>query len=56
MDLLTYIKSIVRPFKLGGQEYRLIRSAVINWRPGNFFKTILLIQSHERNIKPYIAA
>jgi hypothetical protein len=34
----------------------LIRSAVINWRPGKFFKKILTIQSHERNVKPFRAA
>jgi hypothetical protein len=34
----------------------LIQSAVINWRPGKFLKKILMIQSHERNIKPFRAA
>jgi hypothetical protein len=31
--------------RICGREYRLIRSEIINWRPGNFFK-ILIIQSH----------
>jgi hypothetical protein len=44
----------VRPFELGG-ETRLIRSTVINWRPGKFVK-FLMIQSHERNIKSFSAA
>ncbi len=34
----------------------LIRSAEINWRPGKFFKKMLMIQSHERNIKSFRAA
>jgi hypothetical protein len=40
---------------LGG-ESRLIRYAVINCRLGKFFLQILMIQSHERNIKPFRAA
>jgi hypothetical protein len=38
-----------RPFELGG-ETRLVRSPVINWRPGKFFFITLMIQSHQRNI------
>jgi hypothetical protein len=30
------VKGIVRPFERGG-ETRLIRSNVVNWRPGKFF-------------------
>ncbi len=41
---------IVRPFELG--ETRLIRSTVTKCRPSKF----LMIQSHERNIKPFRAA
>ncbi len=45
----------VQPFELKGVT-RLIRSAVKNWRSGNFLKSFLMIQSHERNIKPFTAA
>ncbi len=45
-------KCIAQPFELGG-ETRLIRSTV-RWRTSFFF--ILMIQSHERKIKPYSAA
>jgi hypothetical protein len=33
-----------------------IRSTAINWRPGKFSYKILMIQSHEGNIKPFSAA
>jgi hypothetical protein len=49
------LKGIFQPFELGG-ETRLIRPAVINCRPGRFFKNCLMIQSHERSIKPFSAA
>jgi hypothetical protein len=48
-------KGIVQPFELKCVT-RLIRSAVKNWRSGNFFKSFLMTQSHERSIKPYTAA
>jgi hypothetical protein len=40
------LKGIFQPFELGSVA-RLIRSAVINWRPGKFF--FIMIQSHERS-------
>ncbi len=46
------LNGIVRQFELWG-ETGLIRSPVINWRPNKFLKIILMIQSHERNIKPF---
>ena len=49
------IKGTVQPFKLKGVT-RLIRSAVKKWRSGNFLKSFLMIQSHERSIKPFTAA
>jgi hypothetical protein len=49
------VKGIVQPFELKGVT-RLIRSAVKNWRSGNFLKSFLMIQSHERSIKPFTAA
>jgi hypothetical protein len=49
------LKGIVQPFELKGVN-RLIRSAVKNWRSGNFFQSFLMIQSHERSIKPLTAA
>ncbi len=45
------LKGIVRSFEFGGVT-RLIRSGIINWRPGNFL-FILMIKSHERSIKPF---
>jgi hypothetical protein len=50
-----WVKGTVQPFKLKGLT-RLIRSAVKNWRSGNFLKSFLMIQSHERSIKPFTAA
>jgi hypothetical protein len=47
-------KGIVQPFEFGGLT-RLIRSGIINWRPGKFF-FILMLQSHEMSIKPFTAA
>ncbi len=35
---------------------RLIRFAVKKWRSGNFFKSFLMTQSHERSITPFTAA
>jgi hypothetical protein len=49
------LKGIVQPFELLG-ETRLIRSAVKYWKPGKFLKQNLMIQSHERSIKPFSAA
>jgi hypothetical protein len=48
-------KGIVQPFELKGLT-RLIQSAVKNWRSGNFLKSFLMIQSHERSIKLFTAA
>jgi hypothetical protein len=48
-------KGIFQPFELGS-ETSLIRSAVINYRPGNFLKKFLMIQSNERIITPFTAA
>jgi hypothetical protein len=48
-------KGIVQPFELKGVT-RLIRSAVKNWRSGNFLKSFLMIQSQERSIIPFTAA
>jgi hypothetical protein len=45
---LSEVKDTVQPFKLKGVT-RLIRSAVKNWKSGNFLKCFLMIQSHERN-------
>jgi hypothetical protein len=47
----SLFKGIVRPFELGG-ETRLIRSAVKYWKHGTFKKKIM-IQPHERSIKPF---
>jgi hypothetical protein len=46
------IKGILQLFELGS-ETRLIRSAVINWRPRKFLNLFLMIQSHERSINPF---
>jgi hypothetical protein len=45
-------KGIVQPFELKGVT-RLIQCAVKNWRSGNFFKSFLMIQFHERSIIIY---
>jgi hypothetical protein len=52
---LAVLKGIVQPFERGG-ETRLIRSAVKYWKAGKFLKRNLMIQSHERRIKPFSAA
>jgi hypothetical protein len=49
------IKGIVQPFELKCVT-RLLRFAVKNWRSGNFFKSFLMTQSHERSIKPFTVA
>jgi hypothetical protein len=49
-----FLKGIVRPFEFGGVP-SFIRSGIINWRPGRFFK-ILMIKSHERSVKSFTAA
>jgi hypothetical protein len=48
-------KGIVQPFELKGVS-RFIQTGVKNWRSGNFLKSFLMIQSHERSIKPFTAA
>jgi hypothetical protein len=40
---------IVQSFELAGVT-RLIRSAIINWRSGKFFKKNLMIQSHNMSL------
>ncbi len=52
---ISKVKGIVQPFELKCVT-RLIRSAVKNWRSGNFLKSFLMTQSHERSIKPFTAA
>jgi hypothetical protein len=52
---LECLNGIFQPFELGG-ETMLIPPAVINWRPGKFFFKFLIIQPHERSIKPFSAA
>jgi hypothetical protein len=52
---LCTIKGTVQTFVLKCVT-RLIRSAVKNWRSGNFLKSFLMKQSHERSIKPFPAA
>ncbi len=51
----TILKGIVQPFELGGVT-SLIRSAVKFFKAGHFQKKILMIQSHERSLKPISAA
>ncbi len=48
-------KGIFQPFELGA-ETSLIRSAVKFCKAGHFQKKILMIQSHERSLKPISAA
>jgi hypothetical protein len=48
-------KGIVQPFELGGGTI-LILSAVKYWKSGKLKKLFLMIQSHERSIKPISAA
>ncbi len=38
-----------------GDAARLTRSAVKYWNPGKFLFKFLMIQSHERSIKPFSA-
>jgi hypothetical protein len=52
---MQILKGTVQPFEPKGVT-RLIRSAVKNWRSGNFLNSFLMIQSHERSIKPFTAA
>ncbi len=49
------LKGIVQPFELGGVT-SLIRSAVRFCKAGHLNKKILMIQSHERSLKPISAA
>jgi hypothetical protein len=48
-------KGIVRPFEFRGVTW-LIRSGIINLRPGKFIFFFLMIKSHERSIEPFTAA
>ncbi len=50
-----FFKGIFQPFELGGMT-RLIQSAVKICKAGRLKKKILMIQSHERNLKPISAA
>jgi hypothetical protein len=54
-NLFQILKGIVQPFGRGVESI-LIRSLLLNWRPGKFKNFFLMIQSHERNIKPFSAA
>jgi hypothetical protein len=57
-EIITYVpvfKGVVQPFELGGVA-RHIRSAVKNWRSGKFVNFFLMIQSHERSLKPFSTA
>ena len=49
------IKGIVQPFELGPVT-SLVRSAVKFCEAGHFQKKFLMIQSHERSLKPISAA
>jgi hypothetical protein len=49
------VKGIFQPFELG-VETSLIRSAVNFFKAGHFQKIFLMIQSHERSLKPISAA
>jgi hypothetical protein len=49
------VKGLFQPFELGA-ETSLIRSAVKFFKAGHFKKKILMIQSHERSLKPISAA
>ncbi len=53
LDKKKIFKGTVRPFELGGRAYRLIRSTVINWRPGNFLFlfTVTFSQEEHKTIK-----
>jgi hypothetical protein len=52
---VTYFKGIVQPFELGPVT-SLVRSAVKFCEAGHFQKKFLMIQSHERSLKPISAA
>jgi hypothetical protein len=47
--------TLFQPFELGA-ETSLIRSAVKFFKAGHFQKIFLMIQSHERTLKPISAA
>jgi hypothetical protein len=49
------LKGIVQPFELGPVT-SLVRSAVKFCEAGHFQKKFLMIQSHERSLKPISAA
>jgi hypothetical protein len=49
------VKGIVQPFELGPVT-SLVRSAVKFCEAGHFQKNFLMIQSHERSLKPISAA
>jgi len=55
ISLDNTFKGIFQPFELGA-ETSLIRSAVKFFKAGHFQKKILMIQSHERSLKPISAA
>jgi hypothetical protein len=52
---ILYVKGIVQPFELGPVT-SLVRSAVKFCMAGHFQKKFLMIQSHERSLKPISAA
>jgi hypothetical protein len=54
-EISSVIKGIVQPFELGPVT-SLVRSAVKFCEAGHLKKTILMIQSHERSLKPISAA
>ncbi len=53
--LMKELKGIVQPFELGPVT-SLVRSAVKFCEAGHFQKKFLMIQSHERSLKPISAA
>ncbi len=53
--LFLHIKGIFQPFELRA-ETSLIRLAVKFFKAGHFQKNFLMIQSHERSLKPISAA
>ncbi len=53
--LSQMFKGIVQPFELGGVT-SLIPSAVRFCKAGHLKKNVLMIQSHERSLKPISAA
>ena len=54
-NFFSKFKGIFQPFELDS-ETRLIRSAVINWRPGKFKQKNEMIQSHERKHKTILSS